>query len=333
LEYMENGSLASVVKTWGLLPEHLCGTYMAQVLAGLAYLHSKDVIRRDIKGANILLDKNGSVKLADFGSATKVERSENGSRSAKQFSMAGTPYWIAPELIDPDAFPGSPRGDSWAACDMWSLGCTIIELMTGHPPYINLLPIQAMYQIVNATVTPDLPPGSPELNNFLLGCLTKDPMSRLSSAAAVQHEWVHSVLHWEHVSSPPAPSAPAQRSHRRNSREKDKSKSSSDKGSKSSSERNKGRISSGSEKSGSERSKKEKRERRKKKDSTGSANEPEAAGEGEPRYNNRGGKDGESMGGELRYTESDRSEPIEESSDGFTTAPPSESDSQRGVQC
>ena len=76
LEYAENGSLARTVhpSRFGAFPESLCAVYVAQVLRGLAYLHSQGVVHRDIKGANILTTKEGVVKLADFGVATKGGR-------------------------------------------------------------------------------------------------------------------------------------------------------------------------------------------------------------------------------------------------------------------
>jgi serine/threonine protein kinase len=94
LEYVENGSLDSLIKKFGKLPETLVATYVQQVLLGLDFLHSQGVIHRDIKGGNILTTKDGVVKLADFGVATKLTESE------KANSVVGTPYWMAPEVIE-----------------------------------------------------------------------------------------------------------------------------------------------------------------------------------------------------------------------------------------
>lgn len=85
--YVENGSLANVVKKMGVFPESLVVLYTQQVLEGLVYLHEQGVIHRDIKGANILTNKDGVVKLADFGVATKLAEGE------KNLSVVGTPYW------------------------------------------------------------------------------------------------------------------------------------------------------------------------------------------------------------------------------------------------
>lgn len=88
LEFVENGSLSSLLgKFQGAFPEQLCSHYITQVLKGLQYLHTQGVIHRDIKGANILSTKEGQVKLADFGVATKL------NESRKSDSVVGTPYW------------------------------------------------------------------------------------------------------------------------------------------------------------------------------------------------------------------------------------------------
>ena len=121
LEYVEGGSLATLAKK-SHLSEDTVKLYVKQVLQGLIFLHREGVIHRDIKGANILIDKYGKVKLADFGVAVKLEESQ------KTISAAGSPYWMAPEII-------TSESDPTTKCDIWSLGCTIIELLTGNPPY------------------------------------------------------------------------------------------------------------------------------------------------------------------------------------------------------
>lgn len=132
--YCENGSLHSICKNFGKFPENLVALYMSQVLHGLLYLHEQGVIHRDIKGANILTTKEGLVKLADFGVATKAS-------GLDQSSVVGTPYWMAPEVIE--------LSGATTSSDIWSLGCTVIELIEGKPPYHKLQPMQALFRIVN----------------------------------------------------------------------------------------------------------------------------------------------------------------------------------------
>lgn len=157
LEFVENGSLAQTIKKFGPFSEPLCAIYVSQVLEGLAYLHDQGVVHRDIKGANILTTKDGLVKLADFGVAM--------SDSEKSNSVVGTPYWMAPEIIEM-AGPSS-------ACDIWSVGCTVVELLTGKPPYFDLRPMTALFRIVQDDYPP-LPDGiSPALREFLVECFRK----------------------------------------------------------------------------------------------------------------------------------------------------------------
>jgi serine/threonine protein kinase len=132
--YCENGSLHSICKNFGKFPENLVALYMSQVLHGLLYLHEQGVIHRDIKGANILTTKEGLVKLADFGVATKQS-------GLDQSSVVGTPYWMAPEVIE--------LSGATTSSDIWSVGCTVIELIEGKPPYHKLQPMQALFRIVN----------------------------------------------------------------------------------------------------------------------------------------------------------------------------------------
>ena len=138
---MENGSLGQTLKAFGKLNERLVASYVTKILEGLHYLHTSHVVHCDLKAANILTTKNGNVKLSDFGvslnlNAKALEEIKN--------DVAGTPNWskssarsseqctdktavVAPEVIE-------LKGASTAS-DIWSLGCTAIELLTGHPPY------------------------------------------------------------------------------------------------------------------------------------------------------------------------------------------------------
>jgi serine/threonine protein kinase len=160
LEYCENGSLHSICKNFGKFPENLVALYMSQALHGLLYLHEQGVIHRDIKGANILTTKEGLVKLADFGVATKAS-------GLDQSSVVGTPYWMAPEVIE--------LSGASTSSDIWSLGCTVIELIEGKPPYHKLQPMQALFRIVNDEHPPIPGSVSPLLREFLMECFQRTP--------------------------------------------------------------------------------------------------------------------------------------------------------------
>ena len=108
------------------------------MLRGLVYLHSEGVIRRDIKAANILVDRDGEVRLADFGVAIQTQSSTMGSGAVRD--VVGTPYWMAPEVIK--------MSGATDRSDVWSVGCTVIELLTGAPPYSELGQVPALFRIV-----------------------------------------------------------------------------------------------------------------------------------------------------------------------------------------
>ena len=191
-EFMESGSLAATLHRFGPLPEPLIAWYIIQSLKGLAYLHEQGVIHRDIKGANILLNKRAFVKLADFGVATKLMGAgadglwgaSAGNREVDQSTptVVGTPYWMAPEIIEMSGFS--------TASDIWSIGCTVIELFTGYPPYYELAPMSALFRIVSDE-HPPLPPNvSDGMADFLLKCFQKNAEKRPTAEELLKHPWL-----------------------------------------------------------------------------------------------------------------------------------------------
>ncbi|KAI9223642.1 kinase-like domain-containing protein, partial [Blastocladiella britannica] len=175
LEYVENGSLASTLKHFGPLPEVVVLDIVYQVLQGLNYLHERELKHLDIKAANLLYTKDGQVKLSDFG----VSQSAMDTHSDK---FVGTAYWMAPEVIALDG--------PCTASDIWSLGCTIIELLTGVPPYFDMIPMSALYKIVEDDAPPLPEDISPDLHHFMLCCFQKNPAHRWSAHALLAHDWI-----------------------------------------------------------------------------------------------------------------------------------------------
>ena len=172
IEFCESGSLLHVMKKFGNFSEKLVGMYTAQVLEGLKYLHDQGVIHRDIKAANLLTDKQGTVKLADFGIASTT----NGTQD-----VAGSPYWMAPEIVE--------LNGATTASDVWSLGATVIELCTGNPPYIEFPAMAALFRIVQDDIPP-LPQSSEIVKDFLVQCFQKDPNLRVSAQKLIKHPWM-----------------------------------------------------------------------------------------------------------------------------------------------
>lgn len=176
-EYCENGSLTAICKKFGKFPEGLCQIYICQVLEGLLYLHDQGVIHRDIKGSNILATKEGSIKLADFGVATTVGGHDR--------SVVGSPYWMAPEVVE--------QSGATTASDIWSVGCVVIELLEGQPPYHELEPMPALFRIVNDDCPPLPESASPVIRDFLLQCFQKDSNLRISARKLLKHPWMVSA--------------------------------------------------------------------------------------------------------------------------------------------
>eukprot|EP01103_Thecamoeba_quadrilineata_P019853 TRINITY_DN8243_c0_g1_i1.p1 TRINITY_DN8243_c0_g1~~TRINITY_DN8243_c0_g1_i1.p1 ORF type:complete len:609 (-),score=117.46 TRINITY_DN8243_c0_g1_i1:29-1855(-) len=171
MEYVEGGSLHEAMRKFGVFPESLLFIYLTQVLKGLHYLHEQGVIHRDIKGANILLTKEGQCKLADFGSCAYVVNQNNG--------MVGTPFWMAPEIIEGSA--------ASIKSDIWSVGCSIIELLSGNPPYWNSGRTVALYRMVEDTHPPFPTTLSPDVEDLLLQCFIKDVEKRPLAVDLLNH--------------------------------------------------------------------------------------------------------------------------------------------------
>jgi len=178
LEYVSGGSIHKLLREYGPFKEPVIRNYTGQILSGLAYLHGRNTVHRDIKGANILVGPNGEVKLADFGMAKHI------SSFAEIRSFKGSPYWMAPEVIM------NSKGYSLAV-DIWSLGCTIIEMATARPPWHQYEGVAAIFKIANSKDIPEIPDSfSEEGKNFLQLCLKRNPASRASAAQLMDHPFV-----------------------------------------------------------------------------------------------------------------------------------------------
>lgn len=183
MEFMEEGALSGIIKPnrFGLFPEPMVAMYIIQVLAGLVYLHGQGVVHRDIKGANILTTREGLVKLADFGVASRLSEIAT-EDDPMAIAVVGTPYWMAPEVIEL-----APVG---SAADIWSVGCLALELLTGAPPYFDLQPVSALFRIVRDPVPPLPDSLSLQMRDFLLLCFQKDPAKRPDAQAMRSHPWL-----------------------------------------------------------------------------------------------------------------------------------------------
>ncbi|KAF7816904.1 mitogen-activated protein kinase kinase kinase 1-like [Senna tora] len=156
LELVTKGSLASLYRRYNLRDSQV-SAYTRQILHGLKYLHDRKVIHRDIKCANILVDASGSVKLADFGLAKVVKGKNQGY--------------------------GLPA-------DIWSLGCTVLEMLTGQIPYSHLECMQALFRIGKGEQPPVPDSLSKDARDFILQCVQVNPDGRPTAANLLNHPFV-----------------------------------------------------------------------------------------------------------------------------------------------
>ncbi|XP_019182894.1 PREDICTED: mitogen-activated protein kinase kinase kinase YODA-like [Ipomoea nil] len=186
LEYVHPGSINKFIRDHcGAITESVVRNFTRHILCGLAYLHGTKTIHRDIKGANLLVDAYGVVKLADFGMSKHL------SGQAGYLSLKGSPYWMAPELMQLGAQDNS-NSDYAFAIDIWSLGCTIIEMMNGKPPWSEYEGPAAMFKVLKET--PPIPDSlSPEGKDFLQCCFRRNPAERPTASMLLEHRFVKNL--------------------------------------------------------------------------------------------------------------------------------------------
>eukprot|EP00457_Paulinella_chromatophora_P003004 gb/GEZN01003009.1/.p1 GENE.gb/GEZN01003009.1/~~gb/GEZN01003009.1/.p1 ORF type:complete len:634 (-),score=57.37 gb/GEZN01003009.1/:232-2133(-) len=182
MEYVPGKSLDVLLEKYGVLSEGVIRSYTTQILSALSYCHSKKVVHRDIKGKNILVDKSGKLKLADFGSAKRVA---NMDKMAPTQSYNYTPLWTAPEVL---------TGDYNSKVDIWSLGCVIIEMASANTPWAEQNfenPFRALYHIGNSNSIPKIPDTlSPVAVDFVKTCLTRNPDLRPHAQELLNHKFI-----------------------------------------------------------------------------------------------------------------------------------------------
>ena len=188
IEYMAGGCLADIAdKFEGVLDERMVRLYTREILKGLVYLHKNGVVHCDLKCKNVLLSSSGNIKLADFGCAKRLDGSKTNSSAMESSKyICGTPLWMAPEVL-------RKEGVDYAA-DIWSLGCTVIEMATGKPPKWGdeiLNPMTAVLKIACSNETPKFPGGfSKEGLDFLHKCFDRNAKKRWTSENLLQHPFV-----------------------------------------------------------------------------------------------------------------------------------------------
>jgi eukaryotic-like serine/threonine-protein kinase len=194
MEYVDGQTLRDIVKTTGPMPQQRVIEVMADVCAALDFSHRHQIIHRDVKPANVMINNAGAVKVMDFGIARALGEGQNVTQTA---AVIGTAQYLSPEQARGEAVD--------ARSDVYAAGCVLFELLTGEPPFTGDTPVAVAYQHVRedprrpSELNPQI---GPELDAVVLKALSKNPANRYQSAAEMRSDLVR-------VRSGQAPMAPA----------------------------------------------------------------------------------------------------------------------------
>ncbi|KAF8140336.1 kinase-like domain-containing protein [Boletus edulis] len=183
LEYVPGGSIGSCLRDHGKFDEEVTKSFTAQILDGLAYLHSKNIIHRDLKADNILVEKTGICKISDFGISKRADDDQ-----AAYTAMQGTVFWMAPEVI------GSQKGKGYnSKVDIWSVGCVVLEMWAGRRPWPDEDFFTVMFKVSHEGKSPPIPSDvilSDLAMDFKDRCFAVHPDARASTAELIQHPYL-----------------------------------------------------------------------------------------------------------------------------------------------
>ncbi len=174
-DYCRGGELFFHLKKMRTFPEDMVRFYAAELVLALSHLHSVDVVYRDLKPENVLLDEEGHIKITDFGLSKDEVADSNGATT-----FCGTPEYLAPEML----INRKTRKGYGKAVDWWSLGTLVFEMLTGWPPFYDKSLRRMCEQILRADLR--FPPGcaaSAEARDLIRQLLRRDPLRRLGSGA------------------------------------------------------------------------------------------------------------------------------------------------------
>ncbi|KAM4040956.1 mitogen-activated protein kinase kinase kinase 4 isoform 2-T2 [Anomaloglossus baeobatrachus] len=183
MEYCDEGTLEEVSRLG--LQEHVIRLYSKQITIAINVLHEHGIVHRDIKGANIFLTSSGLIKLGDFGCSVKLKNNAQ-TMPGEVNSTLGTAAYMAPEVITRAKGEGHGR-----AADIWSLGCVLIEMVTGKRPWHEFEHnFQIMYKVGMGHKPPIPDRLSPEGKDFLSHCMESDPKKRWTASQLLDHPFV-----------------------------------------------------------------------------------------------------------------------------------------------
>lgn len=178
MEYISGGDLLTYVKKRNKLSENVSRFIFRQIITSLEYTHMQNIIHRDIKLDNILIDINSCIKICDFGVGKQVK-----SRKEIMYDQCGTPAYIAPEILKGTGYEGPP-------VDVWSSGVVLYAMLSGMVPF-KATDMNELHNIITKGEYQELEFTSKEVNNLLRGILEVDPKKRLTSEEILNHPWMY----------------------------------------------------------------------------------------------------------------------------------------------
>ena len=176
MEYISGGNLQSFVKKRRKLGEKTAKILFKQIIEGIKYIHSQNIVHRDIKLENILIDLNNNIKICDFGVGKLI------NSNLLLHEQCGTPVYMAPEIIKGEGYFGFP-------VDIWSSGIALYIMLSGNIPFNKSKVHDLQYNILNTPLNP-IKSCSDEANDLLKGLLDKNPFTRLTHDDILNHPWL-----------------------------------------------------------------------------------------------------------------------------------------------
>ncbi|HEY9476018.1 MAG TPA: Stk1 family PASTA domain-containing Ser/Thr kinase, partial [Mycobacteriales bacterium] len=186
MEYVEGRTLRDIIKNEGPVHPQRAMEIVADICAALDYSHRNGIVHRDMKPGNVMLTRSGAVKVMDFGIARAI--TDSAATVTSTAAVIGTAQYLSPEQA---------RGESVdARSDVYSTGCLLYELLTGHPPFTGDSPVAVAYQHVRENPIPpsqvnrDVPRN---LDSIVLKAMAKNPVNRYQSGAEMRADLVRAI--------------------------------------------------------------------------------------------------------------------------------------------